>query len=117
MKIFIFIIFFKCFKSNVGQTYKTLFFPELISILAITDSSIDFYYYTTFTKNTVLKYDFELEEQKISSISEGDMISICYLWDEFYKQIYIIVKNYLYVFSSGFINYVKFDNLKIDIQS
>ena len=111
MKIFIFIIFFKCFKSNVGQTYKTLFFPELISILAITDSSIDFYYYTTFTKNTVLKYDFELEEQKISSISEGDMISICYLWDEFYKQIYIIVKNYLYVFSSGFINYVKFDNL------
>ena len=111
MKILLFIIFYIIFKENVGQIYKTLFFPRLISILAISDSSIDFYYYTTFIKNTALKYDFPLEEQKISSTSEGDMISICYIWDNTYKQIYIIVKNYLYVFEKKFINYIKLDNL------
>ena len=111
MKIFIFIIFYIFFKENVGQIYKTLFFPELISILAISDSSIDFYYYTTLKKNSALKYEFELEAQKISFTSEGDMISICYIWDETYKQIYIIVKNYLYVFSTKYIDYIKFEYL------
>ena len=111
MKIFLFIIFFIFFKGNVGQVYKTLFIPELISILAISNSSIDFYYYTTFKKNTILKYDFN-DEQKISSISEGDMISICYIWDDSFKQIYIIVKNYLYVISNEFNNYTKLDYLK-----
>ena len=40
------------------------------------------------------------------------MITISYIWDENHKQIYIIVKNYLYVFSTQFINYVKLDYLK-----
>jgi len=111
MKILIFIIFYIIFKENVGQIYKTSFFPGIISILAITDSSIDFYYYTTFAKNIVLKYNFELEEQKISSTSEGDMISLCYIWDDTYKQIYIIVKNYLYVLEKQFIDYIKLDYL------
>ena len=112
MKIFIFIIFYIIFKGTAREIYKTLFFKNLISILVITDSSIDFYYYTTLKKNTVLKYDFSLDEQKISSISEGDMITISYIWDDNHKQIYIIVKNYLYVFSNQFINYVKLDYLK-----
>ena len=112
MKIFIFIIFFIFFKGNVGQIYKTLFIPEFLSILAISDLSINFYYYTTFAKNTLLKYEFPNDEQKISSISEGDMISICYISDETYKQFYIIIKNYLYVFSSTkFVGYVKLDYL------
>ena len=112
MKIFIFIIFYIIFKGTAREIYKTLFIKNLISILVITDSSIDFYYYTTLKKNTVLKYDFSLDEQKISSISEGDMITISYIWDDNHKQIYIIVKNYLYVFSTQFINYVKLDYLK-----
>ena len=111
MKNFIFIIFFNFIKGIVGQTYKTLIIPKLISILDVSDSAINFYYYTTFEKNTILKYDFELEEQKISSTSEGDMISICYIYDDTHKHIYIIVKNYLYVFSPKFINYVKLDYL------
>ena len=111
MKIFMFIIFFIFFKGNAGKIYKTLFIPELISILAISDSSIDFYYYTTLKKNIVLKYDFSNDEQKISSISEGDMISICYIYEETYKQIYIIIKNYLYVFSTKYIGYVKLEYL------
>jgi hypothetical protein len=110
MKIFIFIIFFIFFKGNVGQIYKTLFIPELISILTISDLSINFYYYTTFKKNTILKYDFN-DEQKISSTSEADMISICYIWDDSYKQIYIIVKSYLYVLSNNIKNYVNLDYL------
>ena len=112
MKIFVFIVFFIFFKLNVGQIYKTLFTPELISILAISHSSIDLYYYTTFRKNTVLKYDFSNDEQKISSTSEGDMISICYIWDETHKQIYIIIKNYLYVMTNGFNDHIKLDYLK-----
>ena len=112
MKCFIFILFLIFFKDSAGENYKTLFFPGLISILTITDSSIDFYYYTTFKKNVVLKYDFATEDQKISSTYEGDMISICYIWDEDYKQIYIIVKNYFYVFSNTFIGYLIFGYLK-----
>ena len=112
MKIFIVIMFFIFFKVIDGQIYKTLFLPNLISILVITDSSIDFYFYTIFTKNSALKYNFELEEQKIASTSEGDLISICYIWDEAPKQIYIIIKNYLYVFiATKYIGYIKFDYL------
>ena len=54
------IIFYIIFKGTAREIYKTLFFKNLISILVITDSSIDFYYYTTLKKNTVLKYDFLL---------------------------------------------------------
>ena len=111
MKCFIFILFFIFFKSNAGEIYKTLFIPELIGILTISDSSINLYYYTIFRQNTVLKIDFGIEEQKISSAYEGDMISICYIWNESYKEILVIVKSYLYVMSNDFRNYIKFDYL------
>ena len=112
MKIFIFLIFFNIFKGNIGQIYKTLFIQRLIGIFVISDSSINFYHYTTFQKNSVLKYDFAIDEQKILSTSEGDMISIGYICDDTYCQTYIIVKKYLYVFSSKFINYIKLDFLE-----
>jgi len=112
MKIFIFLIFFNIFKGNIGQIYKTLFIKKLIGIFVISDSSINFYHYTTFKKNSVLKYDFAIDEQKISSTSEGDMISIGYICDDTYCQTYIIVKKYLYVFSSEFVNYIKLDYLE-----
>ena len=112
MKIFIFIMFFNFFKGIAVQIYKTLFIPKLLSILVITDSSIDFYYYTSFKKNSLLKYDFSVEEQKISSTSEGDMISICYIWDDTPKQVFIIVKNYLYTFiETKYNDYIKLDYL------
>ena len=112
MKFFIFILFLNFFKGSVGQIYKTLFMSKILSILAIIDSSINFYIYTDLHKNSASYYNFQLEEQKISSTYEGNMISICYISESNYIQIYIIIKNYLYVFSNTFINYIKFDYLK-----
>jgi len=111
MKFFIFILFLLFYKGNAEQTYKTFFIPKLISIMTITDFSIDFYIYTTLRKNSVLKFDFELEEQKISSTSEGDMISMCYIYND-NIEILIIVKNYLYTISNSFRNYIKLDYLR-----
>ena len=111
MKIFILILFFNFYKVNLEQIYKTFFLPEFLSILAITDSSIDFYFYTILRKNSALYYTYGQEEQKISSISEGDMISICYYKFENSFQIYIIVKNYLYVFLDKFIGYIELEHL------
>ena len=112
MKFFIFLLFLNIFKGSVGQIYKTLFIPKYLSILAISDSSINFYVYTDLHKNAASYYNFQLEEQKISSTYEGNMISICYITESNYVEIYIMVKNYFYVFSNTFINYIKFDYLK-----
>ena len=112
MKFFIFLLFLNIFKGSVGQIYKTLFIPKYLSILAISDSSINFYFYTDLHKNAASYYNFQLEEQKISSTYEGNMISICYITESNYVEIYIMVKNYFYVFSNTFINYIKFDYLK-----
>ena len=112
MKWFIFILFLIFFKDSARETYKTFFFPELLSIITITDSSIDFYYYTTLAKNTILKNNFATEDQKITSTNEGEMISMCYIWDENYKEIFIIVKNYIYAFSTSFIGYLPISYLK-----
>jgi len=112
MKFFIFILFLNIFKGSFGQIYKTLFMRKILSILAISDSSINFYIYTDLHKNAASYYNFQLEEQKISSTYEGNMISICYISESNYIEIYIIIKNYLYVFSNTFINYIKFDYLK-----
>jgi len=114
MKIFIFLIFFNIFKVKADKVYKTLFILNYASIVEITESSIDFYIYINLRKSLSLFHNFKSEEQKISSSSEGDMISISYNADNIeYKQLYIIVKNYLYVFfSSQFIDSIKFDYLQ-----
>ena len=119
MKFFIFVIFFNIIKANANKIYKTKFIHEFANIVEITESSIDFYIYLTeMRKSTSTICNFENEEQKISSSSEGDMISISYnVEDTNYKQLYIIVKNYLYIFfTSQYIDYIKFDYLK-DIYS
>jgi hypothetical protein len=69
------------------------------------------YNYTTFQKNNLLEISFELEEQKISSNYEGEMISACYIWDANCNEIIVIVKNYLYVITTSIRNYIKFDYL------
>ena len=114
MEIFIFAIFFNILKVNANKVYKTFFFSSYASIIEITESSIDFYIYLTLKKSTASNCIFTDEEQKISSASEGDMISISYYIENIsYKQLYIIVKNYLYVFfSSQFVGYIKFEYLK-----
>ena len=112
MKIFIFIIFFNFFIGNNGEIYKTFFIYEYASIFTISDSSIDLYIYTTLRKNSAINYNFVSEEQKISSTNEENMISISYNADNSsYKQLYIIIKNYLYIFSNKFIGFIKFDYL------
>ena len=40
------------------------------------------------------------------------MTSICYIVDGNYLELFVIVKNYLYVYSNNSINYIKFDYLK-----
>jgi len=112
MKIFIFIIFFIFFKDNAEEIYRTFFIYEYMSIFTITDLSINLYTYTTLRKNSAVYYNFEFEEQKITSTHEENMISISYNANNTdYKQLYIIVKNYLYIFSIKYINYIKFDYL------
>ena len=111
MKFCILILFFFVFKGNVGQIYKTFVIDEYISILAISDSSINVYYYTTFKKNTLFGISFELEEQKISSDYEGEMISACYIWDSNCHEIFVIVKNYLYVLTTSLRDHIKLDYL------
>ena len=110
MKFFIFILFLYLFKDNVGIIYKTLCIQNLISLLGISDSSINIYTYSDLHKNLYYYYNFEFEEQKISSTNEGDMISIDFIYDSNYKDIFIIVKNYLYIFPYN-INYIKLEYL------
>ena len=114
MIIFIFEILFSIFKLNAYKIYKTFCVFELSHIIEITESSIDSYRITDMEKSTAITCNFPIEEQKISSPSEGDMISISYNVEiSQYKQLYIIVKNYLYVFfGSQFVDYIKFDYLK-----
>jgi len=111
MEIYIFILFFICFKANIGQIYKIVLIKEYISILTVSESSINLHYYNGFLKNTAYKANFELEEQKIHSSDEGNMISVCHFKEENYPEIFVIVKNYLYVVSYNYNNYIKFDYL------
>ena len=111
MEIYKFILFFIFFKGNIGQIYKTVLIKESLGILAISESSINLYYYTIFRANSLYKANFELEEQKIHSSDEGNMISVCYLKETDYIEIFVIVKNYLYVVAYNYNNYIKFDYL------
>ena len=39
------------------------------------------------------------------------MISVCYIWDDTYKEIIVIVKSYLYIMTTSQKSYIKLDNL------
>ena len=110
MKIFIYIFFFQIFEINAQLTYKSYFSKEYRSIININDNGIIFSFYTIFTD--ILKYNFELDDQKITSNNEGDMTSLCFLKNGDNWQIFIIVKNYLYSFStSNYIGFYKINEL------
>ena len=117
MKSFIFILFLIFFKGNDGQIYKTLFIPDLQSIVAISDSSIKSYYYPTFTENSLFWFNFEDDEQKITSTNEGDMVSMSYLGDSNCKEIFIIIKNYIYFLGEYYRNNIQIQFLNNRITS
>ena len=113
MKFFIFVIFFNIFKLNANKIFKTICINKYSHIVEITESSIDFYNIITMRKSSSTFYNFVNETQKISSANEENMISISYnLESSEYKILYIIIKNYLYVFSDQFIDFIKFDYLQ-----
>ena len=90
-----FILFFKVLTINYSQIYASFFLEDFDKCLIVFDSKISFYKSSSFTEIISTQL---LNEQIISSSEEGQMISLGLFNENNHKEIYIIVKNYIYNF-------------------
>ena len=97
--IFIMIYFFSLSLINSKQPYNSYFLEKFNAIVIIYQDDISFY--STSNISLISKYTIKNDEQKINSLSEAEMISFGYIYNNTYQEIYIIIKNYIYNFKSN----------------
>ena len=96
---FFFIIIIFCIYSVETLTpYKIFYFEKFNRIFSICDKHISIYDPSTLGQFD--SYTF-IGEQLITSSEESNIIDACSFYDEEFKQIFIIVKNYIYFYSSN----------------
>ena len=90
------ILYFNLPEIKSLTPYYSLFLEDFEKILVIYDSQISFY-----STNLKEKTDniLEINDQKINSFNESEMISVKTFIENDHKEIYIIIKNYLYNFA------------------
>ena len=101
---FVFILFSKISTIFSIQMYGAYYLEDFDKCLVVFDSRIAFYSFSSYMNN-LNEYKFKLNEQVINSSQESQMISLGLFNENNHKEIYILIKSYIYNFlSSGIFN-------------
>ena len=94
-RMLICLLLFNLFVAQDFQPYYSYFLESFSILVVIYDKKIIFY--SSISLDEIKTYYFG-RDQKITSNDEGEMISLVTFDEDIYKGIYMIIKNYIYIF-------------------